>query len=57
MKEKNNNQAVYSKTLLDVKKLIKIAKNKNLVKKHTEAFAKNPVELEKHQGKCNYFCS
>ena len=57
MKEGNKKTSISSKTVLDVKNLIKRAKEKGLVKPHTEAFIKNPVELEAHKGKTSYFCN
>lgn len=55
MKKGEKNTLISEKTLLDVKKLIKSAKEKGLVKPHTEAFTKNPVEKEVHKGKASYF--
>lgn len=57
MKKGEKNTLISEKTLLNVKKLIKSAKEKGLVKPHTEAFTKNPVEKEAHKGKTSYFCN
>ena len=57
MKEGNKKMSVSSKTALSVKNLIMKAKEKGLVKPHTEAFKKHPVELEVHKGKTSYFCN
>lgn len=53
--KKDKKLSISSKTFLDVKKLIERAKEKQLIKPHTEAFIKNPVELENHKGKISYF--
>lgn len=55
MKENKKKLSISSSVLNDVKNLIKKAKDNGLVKSHTEAFKNNPVKLEKHQGKTNYF--
>ena len=57
MKEGNKKMSVSPKIALNVKNLIKKAKEKGLVKPHTEAFDKHPVELEVHKGKTSYFCN
>lgn len=44
-------------TILKVKKIVKKAKDDNLIKPHTEAFKNNSVKLESHHGDKNYFCS
>jgi len=40
---------------LQVKKMIQRAKEKGIIKPHTEAFETNPVQAEKHKGNVNYF--
>lgn len=57
MEKGNKVMSVSSKTALSVKNLIKKAKEKGLVKPHTEAFEKHPVDLEVHKGKTSYFCN
>lgn len=37
------------------RKQTEIAKRNNLIKPHTEAFAKYPVEKEVHKGKKDYY--
>ena len=38
-----------------VKDIIKFAKENNLIKPHTEAFKKYPVENEIHKGSISFF--
>lgn len=42
---------------LKVKELIKSAKNKGMIKPHTEAFEKIPAKKEIHKGNGDYFLS
>lgn len=51
MEKKENFKSLQAK----VKELIKISKEKNLIKSHTEAFEEFPVE-EEHNGKKESFC-
>ena len=46
---------IFNKTISEVKKMIKEAKTKGLIRPHTEAFDKNLVMLESHKGDINYF--
>lgn len=52
MEKKENFKSLQAK----VKELIKISKDKNLIKPHTEAFEEFPVEEEEHKGKKESFC-
>ena len=45
------------KTLEKIKKLIKISKEKDLIKPHTEAFKDFPVSKEAHKGNKKYFAN
>ncbi len=49
MKAKEN--ALKSDLKQDIKKIIALAKSKNLVRSYKEAFVKYPVENEQHKGK------
>lgn len=51
----NKINSMPNKTILEVKKMIKEAKSKGLIKPHTDAFVKNSVKLESHKGNINYF--
>lgn len=44
-------------TLERIKKLIKISKEKKLIKPHTEAFKEIPVSKEPHKGNKKYFAN
>ena len=56
MKNKEKNLIISDSILDDVKNIVKKAKDKKIVRPCTDAFKNNPVELEKHKGKANYFC-
>lgn len=56
MRENKKKLSISPSVLNDVKSLIKKAKDNGLVKQHTEAFKDNPIKLEKHKGKADYFC-
>lgn len=56
MKNKENNLIISDSILDDVKNIVKKAKDKKIVRPCTDAFKNNPVGLEKHKGKANYFC-
>lgn len=51
MKEKKNFTTENKK----IKKIIKLAKEKKLIKSHVEAFEETSVKEEKHNGKIDYF--
>ena len=53
MKEQEKIEKVKKK--LNVKKTIKNAKEKGLIKPLSDAFKNNPVENENHKGNANYF--
>lgn len=50
-----NDKKVLDKKIQEAKKKITQAKEKGLIKPHTEAFIKYPVKLESHKGSINYF--
>lgn len=52
---KNNEKLIKSNAKF--KELIKIAKDKKLIKSHVAAFQETPVKEEKHQGNPKYFCN
>ncbi len=54
MRKENKKTLISFSKSLNVKQIIKEAKANNLIKSHTEAFSKNPVNLEIHKGNENY---
>lgn len=53
--EKINNTKKKNNAILKAKELVKIAKEKKLIKPLEEAFKQNPVSEEAHKGKLAYF--
>lgn len=55
MNNDNKKMSIPKSEISKMKNLVQIAKDRKLVKPHTEAFLSNPVKLESHKGNANYF--
>jgi hypothetical protein len=55
VEKKTEHMPCSEKLKIRVKELTRMAQEKNLIKPHTEAFAKYPVEEEVHKGKKDYY--
>lgn len=57
MNKDNKKVSIPKSEISKMKRLVQIAKDRKLVKPHTEAFLNNSVKLESHKGKASYFIS